>query len=303
MFSNKNILKSGSCSVVLSEHYYSPHIPIKNNKLVKVTKIIKHHNEFNIVDKIRNIQNFSDYYIIPDDEINLLKPNQEFYKSLQKLFISQDLSLFHGDLHWFYIDYAGDRDLHDSICDLKELSDFSVWKSYNVILNFSKEILLAISFLHKNNICHLDIKPENIMISSNNNFKLIDFGFSSIEPFNDFVNNIRGTPGYFPKLFEYDTPSDWLPKIEANDFILVDNEIPMKKNRKLVYKIDVYCIGRVIHYLKTVFEEMYSTNCLDIFFSKKSKNTLNKLIDYLLENDVYKRKTIDSCLFYLIDGE
>lgn len=41
------------------------------------------------------------------------------------------------------------------------------------------QLLEAISYLHKKNIFHLDLKPENIIISEKSgNIKLIDFGFS-----------------------------------------------------------------------------------------------------------------------------
>ena len=38
-----------------------------------------------------------------------------------------------------------------------------------------REMLLALSFLHRNNMVHLDIKPENIFVK-NDQFKLGDFG-------------------------------------------------------------------------------------------------------------------------------
>ena len=49
---------------------------------------------------------------------------------------------------------------------------------------------------------HLDIKSENIMIDTKNcTFKIIDFGFCSCEPFDEFAADPRGTPGYFPKYY------------------------------------------------------------------------------------------------------
>eukprot|EP00529_Nitzschia_sp_RCC80_P007591 CAMPEP_0113450154 /NCGR_PEP_ID=MMETSP0014_2-20120614/5676_1 /TAXON_ID=2857 /ORGANISM="Nitzschia sp." /LENGTH=1277 /DNA_ID=CAMNT_0000341469 /DNA_START=205 /DNA_END=4039 /DNA_ORIENTATION=- /assembly_acc=CAM_ASM_000159 len=41
-----------------------------------------------------------------------------------------------------------------------------------------REILLALEFIHKNGLCHLDIKPENIFLK-NDQFKLGDFGLVS----------------------------------------------------------------------------------------------------------------------------
>ena len=40
------------------------------------------------------------------------------------------------------------------------------------------QLLKAIYHMHKNGIFHRDIKPENLMLTSNDELKLIDFGLS-----------------------------------------------------------------------------------------------------------------------------
>lgn len=40
------------------------------------------------------------------------------------------------------------------------------------------QIIKAVIYLHRLGICHRDIKTENIMIDSNFNAKLIDFGLA-----------------------------------------------------------------------------------------------------------------------------
>lgn len=56
----------------------------------------------------------------------------------------------------------------------------------------------ALSFLHKNNLIHHDIKPENIMTSDekNNHFVLIDFGLLS-RTIHGLTGNMGGTPIYY----------------------------------------------------------------------------------------------------------
>jgi serine/threonine protein kinase len=44
-----------------------------------------------------------------------------------------------------------------------------------------KKLLRAVNHCHANGIVHRDIKPENIMIGSDKEIKLIDFGLSKLD--------------------------------------------------------------------------------------------------------------------------
>ena len=122
-------------------------------------------------------------------------------------------------------------------------------------------------------------------------FRIIDFGYSSVDPFDDFVNEIRGTPCYFPKHIEV-TSDLGLPKIEANDLNEVNGVIPMINNRSLVYKIDSYCFGRVLNLVYIVYLD--NTKCTS--FERTSKKKIQRLLELLLENNVHKRYTIENIL-------
>jgi len=58
------------------------------------------------------------------------------------------------------------------------------------------KILDTIAYLHKNDIVHLDIKPNNIMVLSDKNIKILDMGISAI--ISDKSNNPKkcGTPAF-----------------------------------------------------------------------------------------------------------
>ena len=54
----------------------------------------------------------------------------------------------------------------------------------------------GIEYCHNKNIVHRDIKLENIMIDSNLNIKIIDFGFGLSVSKDKKLNIFCGTPSY-----------------------------------------------------------------------------------------------------------
>ena len=69
---------------------------------------------------------------------------------------------------------------------------------------------------------------------------------------------------------------------------------PMRMNRYLVYKIDSYCFGRVLYFLKYLYEDQKIYACYNN--ERKQNKKLNEIIDSLLHKDVYSRLTILQCI-------
>jgi serine/threonine protein kinase len=303
---NQYLFKTGACSIILGSGHYGNYFTVRN-KLLKITKITDMHNDFTHLDEIRQIKNYKNYYTIPDELNYIIRPTDKFYHYLQQIVQKQGMSgisILSGNINCNYIDYAGDVDLLDTMEQLIKNNRSNIWNSYSSIYKFIYHMLIGLGYLHKQKLCHLDIKPENIIVDTDKKtFKIIDFGFCSKEPFTDYLNDIRGTPGYFPKFFPNEKITEWFPKIEANDMILIDNmiliddtelinnKVPMQNNYHLVYKIDSYCLGRVLYALTYTYKNYSTVTCVG--FSERHKR--KKLIDItneLLENNVYKRLTI-----------
>ena len=56
----------------------------------------------------------------------------------------------------------------------------------------------AVSFAHENQVLHLDIKPENILITKSGACKVSDFGIAELADAQGFGKAIGGTIGYMP---------------------------------------------------------------------------------------------------------
>jgi serine/threonine protein kinase len=66
-----------------------------------------------------------------------------------------------------------------------------------------RQLLCGLVYLDEKGILHRDIKPDNILITSDMIVKIIDFGFSSDDN-NDLYSTICGTPMYMsPELLNY----------------------------------------------------------------------------------------------------
>lgn len=74
---------------------------------------------------------------------------------------------------------------------------------------FMKQLLHAISFMHKHGIAHCDLKPENILFQSDGRLKVCDFGTGNVfqtawEKHVHFQSGMLGTEPYMP-------PEEFLP--------------------------------------------------------------------------------------------
>ncbi|CAG9530815.1 unnamed protein product [Cercopithifilaria johnstoni] len=71
-------------------------------------------------------------------------------------------------------EFISGGDLHDKIIDDNALM------SEDEARTFIRQILQGVQYMHNKNIVHLDLKPENIMFTSNesNDIKIIDFGLA-----------------------------------------------------------------------------------------------------------------------------
>ena len=282
--------KSGSKSIILGKNLYGSFMPVKRFQLLK---LVKSKDEFKHLGIVKQIKNCQKYYSIPDEEIKMLDTSDDFYKKMVNLFQERKLSMPDGPFHCYYIEYAGNQNLQQSLVTQCDSQQFKYWKSYKQILRFVKKIMTSLQFLHQNKLCHLDMKPEHIMINTTmNTFKLVDFSSTSLYPFDDYVEQLIGPPGFIPKFFKNE--SKIFPTHEPNDLVVENEQYPLETDRSLVYKIDSFCLGKILLLLKNTYKEYKTYYC----YNRETKNEtkLDNIIMTLLESDCRKRLTIQECL-------
>ncbi|XP_073270565.1 SNF1-related protein kinase catalytic subunit alpha KIN10-like isoform X2 [Primulina huaijiensis] len=80
-----------------------------------------------------------------------------------------------------------------------ELFDYIVEKgrlAEDEARHFFQQIIAGVEYCHRNMVVHRDLKPENLLLDSNGNVKLADFGLSNIMRDGHFLRTSCGSPNY-----------------------------------------------------------------------------------------------------------
>jgi calcium-dependent protein kinase len=108
---------------------------------------------------------------------NLMMNELEVLQKASHPHIMRIFELLEDDVHYYVVsEFVQGGELFDRIVKLRM---FSEQKAAYVVT----QILLALNYIHSQNIMHRDLKPENILLESaevdNLNVKLSDFGFAT----------------------------------------------------------------------------------------------------------------------------
>ncbi|PSN34704.1 hypothetical protein C0J52_19023 [Blattella germanica] len=100
-------------------------------------------------------------------------------------------------------EYASGGEIFDHLVANGRMSEIEARRMFH-------QIVAAVNYCHKRNVVHRDLKAENLLLDSNMDIKLADFGFSNHYTPGQMLSTWCGSPPYAaPELFEgkeYDGP-------------------------------------------------------------------------------------------------
>ena len=149
------------------------------------------------------------------------------------------------------------------------------------LINIMKQLVSVLLYFQKNNVGHRDVKPQNILICSNNKFKITDLGEAKNTNSNNKLATLKGSH-YF---------------MSPNLFLAFKNNGNHQKVKHNIFKSDVFSLGYCFLYamcldlkiIKCIREEISMNNIMSII---KKFGLQNKYSDKFM-NIVYKMIQID----------
>lgn len=155
--------------------------------------------------------------------------NEDDNKKFFKKFLDEINYLF--DLHHQNIvsiyDYIYDENKKSGIYVMEYVNGSNIEEYLTIhkdhVNSIFKQLIDAFSYLESKNLCHRDVRINNILVNENGEVKLIDFGFVKDISNNQSVHSAT-------KLISY--PYDWPEELK-------------QKNQKYDMKTEIYFLGKV----------------------------------------------------------
>ncbi|KAM3579861.1 Serine/threonine-protein kinase [Umbelopsis sp. WA50703] len=208
--------------------------------------------------------------------------------------------LLHWEIHdnnyYIFLEYVDGGQLLDYIIGHGKLKERQARK-------FARQILSAIDYCHRNSIVHRDLKIENILLTRDENIKIIDFGLSNIYSPKSTLSTFCGSL-YFaaPELLQakkYTGPEVDIWSFGVVLFVLVAGRVPFDDTNMpaLHSKIKAGVVNYPDHLSRDCVDLLKSILVVD---SAKRATVaqvaahpwMNKRYETAIENELPKRKPL-----------
>ena len=169
----------------------------------------------------------------------------------------------------------------------------------NILRFLTRQIVNGMETLERNELVHFDIKPENILITSELNIKISDFSFlKDLNQENDELITPGGTKGYVPPEY-YENKKVKINLAKKHDYFALGATLFFLKFNKplLKYKDNLSNENANIHVIN-LLQKSISLLKSNLLLDKDFISFLSSLIDYLPEErpdfeDIYRNKWLN----------
>jgi len=206
---------------------------------------------------------------------NLLQRNGIFDRFEREMRILQSIKhpnivelvdvVYDEKLIYLVMEFCEKGELFQFIVDQKRLDESMAKQVFSQIVN-------AIKYLHDRDIAHRDIKPENILLDSDMNVKLADFGLCHNVNSSCLLKTPCGSPFYAPPEViankEYDGKLSDIWSIGVVLFTMITGSLPWKSGNQTQLFLQIenadYTIPRWIpHNIQTLIKGLMAPNPRD----------------------------------------
>ncbi|KAJ7297334.1 hypothetical protein O6H91_Y063900 [Diphasiastrum complanatum] len=90
---------------------------------------------------------------------------------------------------YIVLEFVTDGELFDKIVHQRKLKEHDSRRYFQQLID-------AVDFCHSKGVYHRDLKPENLLLDSQGNLKISDFGLSALQQVDGLLHTTCGTPNY-----------------------------------------------------------------------------------------------------------
>ena len=208
------------------------------------------------------------------DDLLLITKQMETLKILKHRNIVTLYEIYESKKYIFLItEYLGGKDLIEKLIRKKRFNEEEALRIFFQLLD-------ALMYMHKMNICHRNLRAEHILFDKNNRPKIVGFGYSSFYESNKTIEGAYGSLCYAcPEIID---------------------EVPYNPELADVWSLGVILYVLICGYLPFSDEDdnknkiLISTGKID--FPKEISNKLKDLLRHMLEQNSSKRYTFEKVL-------
>ncbi|OBZ88793.1 MAP/microtubule affinity-regulating kinase 4 [Choanephora cucurbitarum] len=196
-------------------------------------------------------------------------------------------------------EYCPSGDLLDALTDAGRCSEIRVHKWF-------RQLADAIHYCHLRGIVHRDLKLENILLDSEDNVKICDFGFARFTQKNQYLETFCGSLSYSaPEVImrkKYTGPETDIWSLGVILYTLIAGEYPFDDDSEVMTQRKIVQVDYTIPFyfstdLNSLITNMLQFNpCDRISFEAMETHPWVVRLDHLIDDDGEDEEDEDTCL-------